>query len=76
VLEELEASGSARYDQLIHHALAYVALGDRDRAFLFIDKLYETRNIDFVSLKFLPQWDSLRDDARFQALMRRSGLTP
>jgi DNA-binding winged helix-turn-helix (wHTH) protein/TolB-like protein/Flp pilus assembly protein TadD len=46
-----------------------------ERAFVFIEKLYETRNIDFVSLRFLPQWDSLRDDARFQALMRRSGLT-
>jgi DNA-binding winged helix-turn-helix (wHTH) protein/TolB-like protein/Flp pilus assembly protein TadD len=76
VLEELEASGSARGDQVTWHALTYAALGDRDRAFLFIEKLYETRNPDFVSLKFLPQWDSLRDDARFQALMRRSGLTP
>jgi hypothetical protein len=62
VLEELEASGSARGDQVTWHALTYAALGDRDRAFVFIEKMYETRNVDFVSLKFLPQWDGLRDD--------------
>lgn len=76
VIEELEASAAARNDQLYFHALAYLALGDRDRGFTFIDKLYETRNIDFASLKYDPEWDSLRGDARFQALMRRSGLTP
>src|SRR5262249_2490183 len=76
VLEQLEASGSARGDQLSWHALTYAARGDRARAFLLIEKMYETRNADFVSLTFLPQWDGLRDDARFQAVLRRSGLTP
>lgn len=76
VLEELEASGSSRRDQLYLHALAYVELGDRNRAFVFIEQLYETRNIDFAALKFDPVWDAVRDDARFQALLRRSGLTP
>jgi len=76
VLEHLEASASASSYQLYFHALAYVALGDHDRAFVFIQQLYETRNIDFAALKSVPAWDGLRDDARFQALMRRSGLTP
>jgi DNA-binding winged helix-turn-helix (wHTH) protein/TolB-like protein/Flp pilus assembly protein TadD len=75
VVEQLEASATAPNDQLYAHALAYLALGDRDRAFVVIEKLYETRNIDFASLKYDSEWDSLRDDARFQALMRRSGLT-
>jgi len=76
VLEQLEASASSTNDQLYHHALAYVGLGERDRAFFLIEKLYETRNVDFATLKFSPEWDSLRDDPRFQALLRRSGLTP
>jgi tetratricopeptide (TPR) repeat protein len=75
VVEELEPSASARNDQLYHHALASRALGDRDRAFVLIEELYETRNIDFATLKYDPEWDSLRDDPRFQALIRRSGLT-
>jgi adenylate cyclase len=75
VVEELEASATARNDQLYLHALAYFALGDRDRAFLLIDKLYETRNIDFATLTFDPEWDSLRAEPRFQAVIRRSGLT-
>ena len=72
-MPELEAS--ARADQLYHHALAYVALGDRDRAFALIDKLYDTRDIDFATVQFDSQWDPVRDDARFQAVLRRSGLT-
>lgn len=75
VLEELEASASTRNDQLIWHALTYAVLGDRDRAFVFIGKLYETRSIDLATLKSNPEWDSLRDDPRFQALLQRSGLT-
>ena len=73
VLRELETSDHD--DQIYNHALAYAALGDRDRAFVLIEKIYETRNIDFASLKFDPQWDDFREDARFQALMRRSVLT-
>ena len=76
VLESLEASPSARNDQLMFQALAHSALGDRDRAFLVIEKMYETQNIDFPGLRFLPEWDGLRDDARFQTLLRRSGLVP
>lgn len=76
VVEELEASATARNDQLYGQALAYLALGERDRAFVFIEKLYETRNVDFASLTFNPEWDSLRGDTRFEALMRRSGLIP
>jgi Flp pilus assembly protein TadD len=76
VLEVLERSASARSDQLIFQALAHAALGDRDRALVLIEKLYETRNIDFATQTFDHGWDGLRDDARFQALLRRSGLTP
>lgn len=75
VLDELEPSASRRNDQLVWHALTYVALGDRDRAFVFIEKLYETRSIDLATLKTNHEWDGLRDDSRFRAVLLRSGLT-
>ena len=55
VLRELEAS--RRNGQLFFHALTYVALGDRDRAFALIERMYETRNVDFASLVSIPEWD-------------------
>ncbi len=75
VLKELERSPSPRNDQLYTHALAYAALGERERAFTLIKKLYDTRNIDLVALKFDPAWDNLRTDPHFQELLRRFGLS-
>ena len=75
VLTELEKSPSQRNDQAYMHTLAYVALGDRERAFALMERLYETHNIDLLALKNDPALDELRGDARFQSLLRRFGLT-
>ena len=75
VLTELEKSPGQRNDQAYMHTLAYVALGDRDRAFALMERLYETHNIDLLALKNDPALDELRGDARFQSLLRRFGLT-
>lgn len=56
VLSELEKSPSQRNDQAYMHTLAYVALGDRDRAFALMEGLYETHNIDLLALKTIRRW--------------------
>jgi len=76
MLDELERRADRRHDQLYFRALAYAALGDRDRAFALIENLYETRSLDLLGLKGDPAWDDLRGDPRFQDFLRRSGLTP
>ncbi|MFL6335683.1 MAG: tetratricopeptide repeat protein [Pyrinomonadaceae bacterium] len=76
MLDELERRADRRNDQLYFRALAYAALGDRDRAFALIEKLYETRSLDLLGLKGDPAWDDFRGDPRFQNFLRRSGLTP
>jgi len=76
MLHELEKSPTQHNDQLYHHALAYAALGDRERAFGQIEKLYVTRSVDLLALKTDPAWDDLRDVPRFQELLRRFGVTP
>lgn len=75
MLDELKRRGNRRHDQLYFQALAYAALGDRERAFELIEKLYETRSLDLLGLKGDPAWDDLRSDPRFQERLRRFGLT-
>lgn len=54
----------------------YTALQDHDAAFEWLEKAYEQRDIQLVSLKVDPTLDGLRSDPRFTALVRRVGLPP
>jgi len=55
-------------------ALVYVGLGDHDEAFAWLEKAYNERERDMLSLKVNPVLDPLRSDPRFVDLMRRVGL--
>lgn len=52
----------------------YAALGDKERAFAFLEKAYVQHSTELVSLKVNPAYDSLRSDPRYQDLLRRVGL--
>lgn len=52
----------------------YTLLGERDQAFAWLDKAYEERSIFLVFLKTDPQYDNLRRDPRFAALLKRIGF--
>ena len=53
-------------------AAVYAALGDRDRAFLWLNRALDTRSIGL--LKVHPALDPLRSDARYADLLRKTGL--
>ena len=53
-------------------AAIYVALGDKDAAFRWLNRAYEYRDIWF--LKVHPFLDPLRGDSRFPALLKKAGL--
>jgi serine/threonine-protein kinase len=55
-------------------ALVNAGLGDKDRAFAWLEKAYQERSWYLASLKCDPKFDSLRADPRFQELLRRVGL--
>jgi hypothetical protein len=50
------------------------ALGDRDAAFEWLNRAYEQRDVQLVSLKTDPSLDGLRQDPRFADLVKRVGL--
>jgi tetratricopeptide (TPR) repeat protein len=56
-------------------ATIYAGLGNKDKAFEFLEKAYQERSPDIpYFLKADLRIDTLRSDARFQDVMRRVGL--
>lgn len=49
-------------------------LGDKDNAFLWLEKAYQQRASELIWLKVDWEWDSLRSDPRFADLLRRIGF--
>jgi serine/threonine-protein kinase len=70
-LKELKALANERYVSAFPIAWVYMGLGDKDRAFEWLEKAYEERAGRLVHLKVLRAFDPLRSDARFEDLMRR-----
>lgn len=52
----------------------HVLLGDFDAAFKWLDRAYEMRQLDLVSLKVDPIFDSIRRDPRYLARLHSMGL--
>jgi DNA-binding winged helix-turn-helix (wHTH) protein len=53
-----------------------VVLGDKDQAFVWLEKAYQERSNFIAYLKVYPIVDPLRSDPRFDELLRRTGLAP
>lgn len=54
----------------------YAVLRENDLAFEWLEKAYEGRSFQLVSLKVDPSLDNIRSDPRFWDLLRRVGLDP
>ena len=54
----------------------YVRLGEKEKAFEWLEKGFSERSIDITYLKVDNSFDSVRADPRFQALLKRVGLPP
>ncbi|MFN2393894.1 MAG: hypothetical protein ABR566_18280, partial [Pyrinomonadaceae bacterium] len=55
-------------------ATFHAALGEKDKAFAELNKSYENREGILGLLKVDPRLDTLRDDPRFQELLRKVGF--
>ncbi|HEX5873867.1 MAG TPA: protein kinase [Pyrinomonadaceae bacterium] len=55
-------------------AIVYAQLGEKDKAFEWLEKAYNERADGLASLKVDPWYDPLRSDPRFTDLMHRVGL--
>jgi serine/threonine protein kinase/Tfp pilus assembly protein PilF len=76
ILDELKASSkqkaAAGYSFCFDFAVIYLGLGEKDQAFVWLEKAYEDRElISLTTLKLDSMWDPLRSDPRFADLLRR-----
>ena len=75
ILDQLKERSDQTYVQPMALAAIYIALGDKDQAFDWLQKAFEDRSDWLVYLKVDPQFDAVRSDPRYLDLERRVGLT-
>jgi TolB-like protein/Tfp pilus assembly protein PilF len=70
-LRELKERAGVRYVSPYDLAFAHMGLGQNDQCFEWLEKAYEQRDGALTQLRWDALWDPLRDDPRFQDLVRR-----
>jgi Flp pilus assembly protein TadD len=73
-LRELKNISQTRYIPALYTAVIYMGLGDKDKAFQWLDKAYNERTDRLIYVNADPITDPLRSDPRFQTLLHRIGL--
>ena len=73
-IEELEQLSRERYVPPYYLATIYAGLGEKDKAFQYLEKTYQDRFQGLIWLKVNPRFNSLRADIRFTKLVQRMGF--
>jgi len=72
---ELEEESTRQYVAPDWIAMIYAKLGDQEAAFSWLQRTLETRSM-WATPKDMPDWDPIRRDPRFAAIVQRMGLAP
>jgi serine/threonine-protein kinase len=75
VIEQLNDLAKRRYVSPYHLAVIYAGLGEREQALDQLEKAADERFNWLVFLRVEPQFDSLRSEPRYAALVQRMGLS-
>jgi eukaryotic-like serine/threonine-protein kinase len=76
LLAELQRLSEQRYVPATSVALVYTGLGEKDKAFTWLDKAVEEHSFTLAYVKMEPRFDPLRSDPRFADLLHRINLRP
>jgi len=74
ILDNLLERSRKGYVSSFWIATVYFALGDIDKAFEWFDKAFEEKDGNLIYITIPPQFDGLRSDKRFDALLKKMGL--
>jgi serine/threonine protein kinase/Tfp pilus assembly protein PilF len=74
ILDDLEKLAKCKYVAPHFFAGIHIGLGENDRAIEYLEKAYEEHSHWLIYLHIDPVMDDLRNDPRFQDLLRRVGL--
>lgn len=70
-LEELYRKKEAEGKDI---AIVYASLGDKDKAFEWLEKDLSARTVSLPEIRWSAGWELLRDDPRYKDLLKRMGL--
>ena len=73
-IEELQKLSNSRYVRPYYIASIYAALGDKDKAFIELNRSFDERDVYLNRLNSDPFMDPLRDDPRFDRLLKGLNL--
>jgi tetratricopeptide (TPR) repeat protein len=74
LLDELERMAPSTYVAAITRAMIYLGMGEKDSAFEWLESAASSREVLLCYLAVGPIYDALRDDDRYQQLLRQIGL--
>ena len=74
LLAELEERRKHEYLDAIFLARGFAGLGERDKAFAWLETAFKENSPHLVTLKVFPGFDGLRSDPRYWNLLNRIGL--
>ncbi len=74
VIDELKELSNRTYVPPYNFAIIYAGLGNKDEAFVWLNRAYDERSYYLAWFKVNSHMDSLRDDPRFHDLVRRVGF--
>ena len=75
ILRRLDELQKHRFVSTISRVYVYAGLGDKDKAFEWLEKAYQERSDALAWFRQEPESKSLRTDPRFAVLMRKIGFT-
>ncbi len=71
ILNQIDALSKRRYVSPLYFAIVYAGLKDNDKAIEYLNKAFEARHPGLVLIRIEPMFDGLRNDERYQALIKR-----
>ena len=76
ILAELNEVYGRKYVSPYNMALLHLRLGEKDKAFEWLDRAYREQSEWMVYLSVDPRFDGLRAEPRFEGILRNIGVSP
>lgn len=74
IVKELEQRYNRKESSGVYIAAVFAGLGDKDKAFEWLEKDFQSRSGELAVIRFYMQFEPLRDDPRYKDLLKRMGL--
>jgi tetratricopeptide (TPR) repeat protein len=75
MLKTLRALARDRYVSPFEFALVFLALGETDEGFVWLDRAVADRSFDLIAINVDPRFDAFRQDRRVATIAKRLGLS-